>query len=212
MNIELRDIGKQFGRRWVFRHLDFRIEHGASVAILGPNGSGKSTLLQVLSGVQIPSEGDLNYSLNGSSVSVEEIYTYLSIVAPYTDVMEQFTLPQLLKIHGSFKPLIEGKNTFERFQKSLEIELPKESAVRHYSSGMKQRIKLGLAIWSTSPLVLLDEPLANLDSDGRNWYRKLLENRPKDQQVIVCSNHDSEEHFFCTQSLQITDFSHPINK
>ena len=94
-------------------------------------------------------------------------------------------------------------------------ELPKlwhlaqaaDRPIKQYSSGMKQRVKLGLAICSESPILLLDEPLTNLDDDGKEWYYNMITKYGKNRMVAVASNR-SDEYSFCVQTLNIQDFIH----
>jgi len=71
---------------------------------------------------------------------------------------------------------------------------------------MKQRVRLALALLTQSEVVLLDEPAANLDRKAIEWYRNLIENNKDGRIIIVCSNSQSDEHDFCTQSIVIDDY------
>jgi ABC-type Mn2+/Zn2+ transport system ATPase subunit len=92
MKISLTDAGKRFNRDWIFRHLTYEFSAGQSYAIIGPNGSGKSTLLQVLSGSMQVNEGNVQWSMLNAQCSGEQIYNYVSICAPYLEVVEEMTL------------------------------------------------------------------------------------------------------------------------
>src|SRR5690606_15775811 len=85
-----------------------------------------------------------------------------------------------------------GVNNFEDFLTSINLINAKDKIVKNFSSGMKQRLKLGLAFYSQTPIVLLDEPTSNLDSEGMNWYQQLLSDQRKDRIVIVASNQPYE--------------------
>jgi ABC-type multidrug transport system ATPase subunit len=78
--------------------------------------------------------------------------------------------------------------------------------VKQFSSGMKQRLKLSLAILSDTPLLLLDEPVSNLDKAAIQWYKEMIARYTAERTVIVCSNNIEEEHFFCTRQINISDF------
>jgi len=68
---------------------------------------------------------------------------------------------------------------------------------------MKQRTKLLLALIADTPLVLLDEPLSNLDADAAMWYRKLIDDFGGNRTFLVCSNHQLNEYDFCTREIQL---------
>src|SRR5476649_2316778 len=107
-SISLQNIGRRFNREWIFRGVDYTFENNQSYAILGPNGSGKSTLLQVLNGSLAPSEGTLGYAYKGSAVEVESAYLHLSLAAPYLELIEDFTLEEMVDFHFQFKKYIAG--------------------------------------------------------------------------------------------------------
>src|ERR1044071_1957463 len=108
MKISLTDAGKRFNRDWIFRHLTYEFSAGQSCAIVGPNGSGKSTLLQVLSGSMNVNEGNVQYSMHNAQCSNEEVYKYVSICAPYLEVVEEMTLIEFLNFHSGFKPFLSS--------------------------------------------------------------------------------------------------------
>jgi ABC-type multidrug transport system ATPase subunit len=168
MNISLQNIGRRFNKQWIFKGIDFQFEQDQKYAILGPNGSGKSTLLSILLGNLSPSEGKLTY-LNPDEVKVEEIYQYISFAAPYLDLIEEFTLQETIAFHFQFKGYSEGLNAASVLE-LLGLQKSQDKALKHFSSGMKQRTKLALACCSNSPILLLDEPTSNLDAQGVNWY------------------------------------------
>ena len=85
-------------------------------------------------------------------------------------------------------------------QSGLHTALDKP--LRLYSSGMKQRLKLVLTFLSDSPLLLLDEPCSNLDEPGRAYYASLAERYIRHRLVMVASNNQYEEHFFCTEKVE----------
>ena len=77
---------------------------------------------------------------------------------------------------------------------------------------MKQRVRLAIALLTESEVVLLDEPAANLDHKAIEWYRNLISAHSQNRIIIVCSNSQSEEHDFCTQSIVIDDYKKNGNK
>jgi ABC-type multidrug transport system ATPase subunit len=77
--------------------------------------------------------------------------------------------------------------------------------IKYFSSGMKQRLKLALAFCSDTPILMLDEPTSNLDSQGVDWYLGLVQQYAKDRLTIICSN-QAHEYEFCAERLNISDF------
>jgi ABC-type multidrug transport system ATPase subunit len=209
MKITLQNIGRRFNREWIFRGVDYTFSDNGSYAILGPNGSGKSTLLQVLNGSLSQSIGTLNYFFEDNPVEITEVYTHLSLAAPYLELIEEFTLAEVIDFHFKFKPYKAGidKATIITL---LGMESSKNKLVRYFSSGMKQRLKLALAFCSDTPMLMLDEPTSNLDTQGVDWYLSLVQQFAKNRLTIICSNQE-HEYSFCENRLSIEDYKGKVN-
>ncbi|MBG8553587.1 ABC transporter ATP-binding protein [Hymenobacter guriensis] len=204
MQIEAHGLGKRFVREWIFRGLTHTFRPGTATAILGPNGAGKSTLLNTLSGQLLASEGTLAYSRDGQKVAVENVPPLLAYAAPYLELIEELTLTELLQFHIRFKPLRPGFSP-ARLIELMYLDKSRHKLVRDFSSGMKQRLKLALALYSHAPLLLLDEPTTNLDRAGVAWYQEHVRATLAGRLVLVSSN-VPEEYDFCQEQLNITDF------
>jgi ABC-type multidrug transport system ATPase subunit len=204
MQIQATGLGKRFNRDWIFRNLTHTFQPGTATAILGPNGSGKSTLLNTLSGQLLPTDGTLAYTVQGRSVAVEDIPAQLAYCAPYLELIEELTLSELLHFHTRFKPLRPGL-TNQALIGLLYLEKSRHKLVRDFSSGMKQRLKLGLALYSAAPLLMLDEPTTNLDRTGVAWYQEHIQATTAGRLVLVSSN-VAEEYDFCQEQLDVTSF------
>ncbi|WP_286745629.1 MULTISPECIES: ATP-binding cassette domain-containing protein [unclassified Roseivirga] len=204
MQIAVEGLGKKFNREWIFRNLSIAFEKGKPCAITGGNGSGKSTFLQVLCGYIPASEGKVTYTFNNKPVPTELVYQHFDISTPYLELIEEFTLREFLTFHFKFKKLKVGL-TINDFVELVYLQNSAEKPIRNFSSGMKQRLKLGLCFYSQSEICLLDEPTTNLDTAGIAWYRKSVEAILEDKLVLVSSN-QKHEYEFCTESLHIPDF------
>jgi ABC-type multidrug transport system ATPase subunit len=207
MQINLSNLGKRYNYEWIFRNLNYTFDSGTAYAILGHNGSGKSTLLTVISGHNLHSEGEINYRVGGKYVPSEAIYTSLSLTAPYLELVEEFTLLEMIEFHTRFKPLRQNLSASELIDR-MGLQKSKYKFVKDFSSGMKQRLKLGLAIYSDAELLLLDEPTTNLDEEGVSWYQEHVSQNKTNRLIIVGSN-IQHEYSFCEQHLRISDY-HPV--
>lgn len=205
MKIKLNNIGKRFNREWIFRKVDFQFESSNIYGVIGPNGSGKSTLLKLISQAEIPSEGKIEFSLNEKEISSESAYKYLSIAAPYTDVAEQLTLGEFLNFHLNFSPLKNGLSKSE-FLQTIYLEDSINKQISFFSSGMKQRLKLGLALLSQKPLVILDEPSSNLDEKGIELYQQMLKENSRERIILIGSNEEQKELQIADQKINITNY------
>lgn len=205
MKILLSGVGKKFNTEWIFRDLSYSFEDNCAYAILGRNGSGKSTLLQVIAGNINPSSGKVSYLENGQEIPVENIFRKIAIVAPYQELIEEFTLKEMIDFHFSFKSLVPGYSN-SSVNERLGFKDTERKAIRYFSSGMKQRVKLVLALLSDVPVVLLDEPTMNLDENGSNWFLDLVNEMSKNRIILVCSNVQQKETSFCKDKILIEEF------
>ena len=205
MNITCTDIGKKYQGQWIFSNITFDFVEKSKTAIIGFNGSGKSTLLSILSGYTTPSKGEVKHRINNRDVSKDEIFNHLSIGSPYIDVPEELSPAELIKTFSPFKPFIENMNEIEILE-LLRLSKEAEKPIKYFSSGMKQRLKIGLAILADVPLLLLDEPLSNLDKEGVQWFDDLMQKYISNKTVIIASNTIEEEIKFCKSIIDISNF------
>ena len=220
MTISLNNLGKRFNREWIFRRCSYEFAAGKNYAITGPNGSGKSTLLQVIAGAILHNEGDIKYTDTGYRIQDKKVpdqntailhpvsdilhYQYISIAAPYLELIEEMTAIEMLDFHSKFKPLIATHSIADILQ-IVGLENAANKQLRYFSSGMKQRLKLAQAFFSNTPVLLLDEPTTNLDADGIALYHTLISNYTKGKLVIVSSN-VKQEYDFCEEVIEIGNY------
>ena len=204
LHIQLEGIGKKFGSEWIFRNLNLNLSPADKIVLLGGNGSGKSTLLQVISGYVLPNAGKVRFK-NGEHIEENENYKdHLSIATPYLELVEDYTLTELIAHCKVYKPFLNNL-TPEQIIEIAELKHAENKHIKNYSSGMKQRVKLTLAILADCPLLLLDEPASNLDKNAIAWYNQLITKYALHKTIIVCSNSVKEEFSFCTKELNVMD-------
>lgn len=204
MTITLNNIGRRFNRDWIFRGIHHTFTSGESYAILGPNGSGKSTLLQILNGSLSPSIGTIDFTFQEKQIEIDQVFQYLSLAAPYLEVIEEFTLSEMVDFHFKFKTYKEGVDK-KHLINLLNLPKSEHKLIKYFSSGMKQRLKLILAFCADTPMLMLDEPTSNLDHQGVDWYLSLVEQFATGRLTIICSNQE-HEYGFCKQRLSISDY------
>ena len=204
MRIELENVSKRYRLEWIFKKVNQSFLPKEQYAITGPNGSGKSTLLKILSGHLSPSKGKVRFFDQEKAIDPNEVYRHVSYAAPYIELLEEFTLTEAINLHGKFKSFLHQLQTKDLID-ILGFQKSKNKPIRHFSSGMKQRLKLVLSICSDTPLLLLDEPTTNLDTQGINWYRQLIATYAKDRLVVIASNVDVDFDF-CEHKVNILDY------
>jgi ABC-type multidrug transport system ATPase subunit len=189
MKIEAVNLAKRFNRDWIFRSFNYTFEPGRIYAITGPNGSGKSTLLRILWGQMPPSAGEVRH-LVPTQATADEVYRHVAIATPYMDLIEEFTLREMIKFHFKFKKAVDALATDE-IMRRLDLPASGDKPISNFSSGMRQRLKLGLAFHTETPFLFLDEPSTNLDERSNQWYHKLLSG-VRNRVVIIASNQPHE--------------------
>ena len=204
MKIELAGVGKRYKMDWIMKNVELAIQPAQRYAITGPNGSGKSTLMKMLSGHLTPSKGKITFSIHDNPVAVTEVYQHLTYAAPYIELIEELSLIEALTFHQKFKPF-QSPLTPEAVYKILGFKKARAKLIRNFSSGMKQRLKLALAILSDTPYLLLDEPTTNLDAEGIQWYRQLIEQHTTGRTLIIASNVDVDFDF-CENRINILEY------
>lgn len=200
MEIQLAEIGKRYSREWILKNVDFHISSGEHVAVLGGNGSGKSTLLKIIAGYLTPTKGAITYKVGSKEVSQTELYKHINFVAPYQDVYRKMTVRELCRFHFSLRGWRQGSNEAILFE---AVGLPMEEPISTFSSGMVQRLKLGLALHTDSRLLLFDEPTMNLDEKATAWFIDQLSRLPTDSTVIIASNLPGSETSTCARNVRI---------
>jgi ABC-type multidrug transport system ATPase subunit len=199
MKIKLHQVSKKFGTQQILKDVSAEFVSGKKYAITGPNGSGKSTLLRIISGMLTPNVGIVSYTENELEILPEDFFRHISYCAPYLDLPEELTLAELLFFHESLKPFYQ----FSKQEIIALLEINPDKEIRNLSSGMKQRVKLALAFFTQSKVLLLDEPTANFDDRWKAWYLSLVKNDLQNRIVIICSN-EKEEYDFVEEMLAIT--------
>jgi ABC-type multidrug transport system ATPase subunit len=186
--VQVKNASKRFHHEWIFKNLDLELSSGDTLAITGGNGSGKSTLLKCLTGAIPLTAGTIQYQAG----------------AIYLELPEEFTLSEVINFHFQFKKPLQNRTTTEILE-ILGLDKHKSKAISQFSSGMKQRVKLALAIFSEVPLLLLDEPTTNLDKQGVTWYLELIQTHCSGRILVICSN-DPREYDFCEKKIALEDF------
>lgn len=204
LKIQIEEASKRFQYEWIFKNLNLSLQSGDRLAVTGSNGSGKSTLLKCLAGSIPLSSGKVSYNLNGAEIPDTDWFKQLTIAAPYLELPEEFTLEELLEFHFKFKSPKQGLDISEMLE-ILYLSDHRNKLVSQFSSGMKQRVKLGISLFSDVSIVFLDEPTTNLDKKGVSWYLDLVEKYTRDQILMICSN-EPREFEFCQEKLVLEDY------
>lgn len=178
-------LGHRYGRQWLFRHLDLALAPAQRLLVQGPNGSGKSTLLKIVAGLVEPTEGD---------VEAPPLFGYAGLdlgLFPHQTVEEHLLFAARVRgvpVNTSLWLETVGL-TGAGFKKGSEL-----------STGMAMRLKIALATLHQPDLLLLDEPTAPLDSDGKEWLRQFVRDYPG---TVVLATNDPHDKEAATHALRL---------
>lgn len=204
LTIQVADLAKRYNREWIFKNLTHTFQSGKTYAVTGPNGSGKSTLMQVLCGHLPQSSGTLIYSVSGKKIPMEDIFHQVAVAAPYMDLIEELTLKEQLAFHFNMRKPRQGYS-IDTILDKLYLSDSRDKQIINFSSGMKQRVKLGLAFFTEANAIFLDEPGTNLDEKAFDWYRENLKVLTTNGNLVFIASNQKNEY---PESAEIISVAH----
>ena len=185
-------VGKRYGRRWLFRDLSFELERGQRLAILGHNGSGKSTLLRLLAGLLTPSEGRVVPPEGDARLTLGYAALEMALYAP-------LTVEEHLRLAGELRGCAPRA---DELLETVGLAYARDLPAGQLSTGMKARLKLAMAVQPRPQVLLLDEPGAALDEQGRALVARLADEQTARGALVVATN-DPQERRLATHELAL---------
>lgn len=184
-----RNLTKHYGKIAALKDVSFTIEAGEAVALWGANGAGKTTTLRCLLGVQ-GFEGQL--SVNGIDVSRDGKAARAAIgYVPQEAAFYDMTVLETLHFYGALKKVDPARVNAVLDQVDLTAHGSKR--VNMLSGGMKQRLALAVALLADPPVLVLDEPTANLDVKAQRDFIHTVQTLNQSGKTIVFSSHRLDE-------------------
>ena len=165
-SIILDRITHNFGARCVFRNVCCTVKPGEMLIVSGANGSGKSTLLRVIAGLLTPSTGTVQVMADGEKVVGFDSRRHMGYVAPDLVLYRELTGAENLQFFAELHGVKLDRSATIDLLTRVGLRGRGRDLVGAYSSGMRQRLKYAFALLHNPPILLLDEPTANLDVDG----------------------------------------------
>lgn len=191
MELILDNICKSFPGRKVLDSISREVHQGEKLVITGPNGSGKSTLLNIIASVLPATRGKVSLNIDSTSISGPDIMMFTGLVSPDLYLYDELTANENLRFFARIsgvkrKDFGDGLNRFGLAGRGDDL-------VGSFSSGMKQRLKYVLALSKKPPLLLLDEPTANLDNDGKELVYDVIKSH--EGITVIATNEQAELKF-----------------
>ncbi|MGY2895964.1 heme ABC exporter ATP-binding protein CcmA [Deinococcus sp. UYEF24] len=186
--VQLRGIWLRLGRDAVLRGLDLDVQAGEAVTLLGRNGAGKSTLLRLIASALSSTRGEgriFGYDLNDRRAVRDHIHLLGHDLGLYPDLTPRENLAFALKMHAQTGDI---DTALER----ADLTRAAERRVRFLSAGMRKRLALTRLALLSRPLVLVDEPFANLDAEGRELAIALMGQAKAAGSTLIVAAHEPE--------------------
>ncbi len=184
-SLRFESLRRSFGRLRVLRGVSGGAESGELLLVSGSNGCGKSTLLRCLAGLMAPQAGTIECKIDGEALDVAERRLAVGFVSPDLELSPELTTLENLAFFCRLRRVDPDRGV----ELLDEIGLPHNRAAGALSSGMRQRLRWIWALLHRPPILILDEPLQNLDAPGRRDVVRLLE-RHLETGLAVVANPD----------------------
>lgn len=183
-----KELGKNFKNKHVLSRINIHVPEGKIYCIMGPNGAGKSTLLKMISGIEKPTEGVINFK--GENWKREDLKVIGSLIEEpglFDNLTVEDNIKLKLKLHH-----VENKDQ-EQILNTLGFGDHNQERVKGFSTGMRQRLGIALAFMGNPDLVVLDEPTNGLDTFGIHELLELLMLEKKQGKTIIIASHRLSE-------------------
>jgi ABC-2 type transport system ATP-binding protein len=181
-------LGKRYGRRWAVRGVDLRVPYGSVVALVGDNGAGKTTLLHLAVGLFPPDAGGLTVlGRRPGPESLEDV----GFVAQDKPLYRDFRVRDLVELGRRLNRRWDRAYVSSRLS---ELDIPSDRRAGQLSGGQRAQVALTLALGKRPRLLLLDEPLADLDPLARRQFMAAVAAQVAESgTTVVHSSHDLAE-------------------
>jgi len=185
-------LGKKYSGRWIFRGLSFELAVGDRLVVLGRNGAGKSTLLRTIAGLTAKTEGSVTWPAG-------DIRLTLGLCALEQSLYSQLTIAEHLQLTADLRGCLPR---IDELLEKVNLGYARSMPAGQLSTGMKARLKLAIAIQANPLALLLDEPGAGLDEEGRILVDQIASEQ-SDRGCLIVATNDPAERRLANLELQL---------
>lgn len=204
MEIKITSLTKKIGKSVVLENINLEFKGGRIYGLRGKNGSGKTMLMRVISGLILPTSGnvEINGRILGKDMSFPES---IGILLENPAFIDSFSGYRNLKALADINRLIGEEDIKETIQR-VGLNPEDKKKYKKYSLGMKQRLGIAAAVMEEPEIILLDEPINALDESGVKEIRDLLFELKSEERIIIVACHDREElEYLADEIIEISD-------
>ncbi|MEW5552124.1 ATP-binding cassette domain-containing protein [Peribacillus frigoritolerans] len=202
--LNISNVSKKIKNTYVLNKISYKFEEGNIYGLFGRNGSGKTMLLRALSGLIIPTEGEI-------TIDNQQLHKDISFLPSVGIIIENMQLlPQYdgvtnLKILSKIKKKSTENDIFEAIER-VGLDPASRLKVKKYSLGMKQRLNIAQAIFEKPDILLLDEPTNAIDEKGIDFVHKILiEEKKRGAIIIIASHHKEDISSLCDYTIKMSE-------
>ncbi|MDD4323762.1 MAG: ABC transporter ATP-binding protein [Eubacteriales bacterium] len=188
--IEVQDLTKAYGRNAVLRELSFSVREGEVFALLGVNGAGKTTTLECIEGLRKADSGHITVCDFDVPKELSSVQKVLGVQLQSTSLPETMTSKEAMRLFCVWHKVPFRLDLLERFDMAGE-HMNKQYS--NLSAGRKRRLHLALALCHNPRVLILDEPTAGLDVEGRDALHKQIKQLKTEGVSILIATHDMAE-------------------
>lgn len=196
------NLSHEYDSREVLRSINFDFD-GARMAVTGPNGSGKSTLMKIIAGLLDPTSGEAALEVDGSRVTRDSIRDIVGLVAPDIRLYGELTVRENLRFLSSARGYVKPGRV-DQVLDEVGIAGRADDPVKKLSSGLQRRACYAAALLHEPLVLLLDEPSTNLDKNGIEMTRSVIERQCK-RGIVVLATNDPDEAALCESCLDLSE-------
>ena len=215
--IRVENIEKRYGGLYALRRVSLEVAPGECVAFAGRNGSGKTTLLRIAARLVRPSAGTVSFvSLGGNGEprvndgvnpplhAAPSADASVGLVAHATMVYDELSAEENLLMFAKLQGIAEPSARAAGLLEEVGLSERRNSLVRTFSRGMRQRVAIGRALLNDPSVLLLDEPATGLDPEGITWLANTLRRMRDAGRTILMSLHgESEISALATRAIRL---------
>ncbi len=191
IDLEVTALAKTFNRRSIFRDISVKVQSAQTLRVIGQNGAGKSTFVKILAQVLTPTSGKVKISRDGR-VMKSHLHNLIGFVSPYMQLYDEFTAEENLLLSLSLRAQTVDSTAAKNLLGRVSLGGRSNDQVRTFSSGMKQRLKYAFALIHRPPILILDEPMSNLDTEGIGTVRQIMKEQ-QDRGILVVATNDHSD-------------------
>ena len=190
--IKVEELIKRFGDLTAVNQISFKVDEGELFGFLGPNGAGKTTTVRMLTGILKPDSGNIKILGKSFKKQTSSLKEEIGVVPEIANAYNDLTGWQNMMLNGELYgvPKKERKTKGKNLLKEFGIYDRKNSKVKNYSKGMKQRLMLGMALINDPSILFLDEPISGLDVQSQQLIRDKIKELKNQGKTIFLTTHN----------------------